>query len=236
MSGGGRLLLRTEDTPEGVALVVADTGVGIEAHVRPHVFEPFFTTKPSGSGTGLGLATVYGIVAQTGGTIEVESDPGSGASFRVVLPVEADGLPQSAAPAAPPVGERPRGTETVLLVEDEETVRQLTRQVLERSGYRVVEASDGIAAEQRAGELGDEVDLLLTDVIMPGMTGPALAERLVGRRPGLRVLFTSGYAPDVVLRLGISEREVAFLPKPFTPETLSRKVREVLDLPVGAAA
>lgn len=214
--------------PGGYAmLAVRDTGCGIDPATRAQIFDPFFTTKPQG--TGLGLSTVYGIVQQSGGAVEVGSEPGSGTTFRIFLPrVE------------PPTGaqrdaEDPRlgagGAETVLLVEDEDAVRTLARKVLERSGYRVLDAPSGTHALRLCGERGERVDLLLTDVVMPGMSGPTLAEELGTRWPGLRVLFISGYTDDALGKHGVLQAGVHFLEKPFPPDALARKVREVLDAP-----
>ena len=208
-----------------VQLTVSDTGHGMSEEVRARVFEPFFTTKGVGKGTGLGLATVYGIIRQAGGHVEVASAPGRGTTFRVLLPVApAEGRTVAEAPA--PV---PPGTETVLLVEDEEAVRRLALVALQRRGYRVLPA--GSAAEAMALATGHQgkVDLLLTDVVMPDMGGRQLAEALRTRRPGLKVLFMSGYTDDLVLRDGVAGTDHPFLQKPFSVAALARRVREVLD-------
>jgi len=240
MPFGGRLTIRTDravmDTPaarargldpgEYAALVVSDTGSGMTADVQERIFEPFFTTKEVGKGTGLGLSTVYGIVKQSSGHIEVSSEPGKGTTFRVHLPRGA-GKPWEAAPERPSPA---RGAETVLLVEDERMVRDLASRVLRGHGYRVLLASNATEALQVAREHAGEIDLLLTDVVMPGLPGPELAARLETVRPGLRVLYMSGYADDSVARLG-AEEGISFLPKPFSGQALAARVREVLDQP-----
>jgi PAS domain S-box-containing protein len=210
------------------ALKVSDTGVGMDADIRARVFEPFFTTKPVGKGSGLGLATVYGIVKQSGGYIAVTSVPTRGSTFTVYLPrVAAPGAEISAPPvvAAQPSG----GSETVLLVEDEPAVRNLARRALQRYGYKVLEAPDGETAMALAREARDPIALLLTDVVMPGMSGRDLAQRLTEERRAMRVLYTSGYPDTVGLTEEVEEASVAYLSKPYTPEDLARKVREVLD-------
>ncbi len=213
---------------EYVTLFVTDTGVGMTPEVRARIFEPFFTTKPPGSGTGLGLAMCYGIVKQSGGHVQVESDPGQGSRFTVLLPREASAAP---VPAAASDGHPPAGHETILLVEDDASVRELTSRMLGSAGYRVIEASDAATARECAEKIGGAIDLLLADVVMPGGGGQELAEAMTARIPGLRVLFMSGYTADVVLRQGIVQEEVAFLPKPFSPDALAVAVREALDGP-----
>ena len=227
MPGGGELTLgarRIERDGAYVELTVVDTGHGMDADTLSHVFEPFFTTKSKDQGTGLGLSTVYGIVAQSGGDVLVESEPGSGATFRVLLPL-CEGAVAAAEerPEAPEAG----GAETILLVEDEDMIRKLARDVLTRSGYTVYDAPTGARAlEVLRGHEG-EIDLLLTDVVMPGMSGPALARVAAGERPSLRVLFTSGYTnePEAI----VDDPDSGFLGKPFTPQELVAKVREVLE-------
>ena len=213
-----------------VLLAVSDTGVGMDEETKARIFEPFFTTKVRGKGTGLGLATVYGIVNQTGGHIWPYSEPGCGTTMRVYLPrvdVPADPIerPEESAP------ETLRGGETILLVEDEEPVRAVTRQLLERNGYTVFEAPDGPGALALVGgeNGGVPFNLLLTDVIMPGMSGRELADRLQARRPDLVVLFMSGYTDDAVVRHGMLEPGLAYLEKPFRPLALLKKVRDVLN-------
>ena len=245
MPDGGRLTIETQNVELDesyvaehpsvapgcyVLLSVSDTGVGIDEETRAHIFEPFFTTKARGKGTGLGLATAYGIVNQTGGHIWPYSEPGRGTTMRVYLPrvdVPADPIerPDGVAPEAL------RGRETILLVEDEAPVRSVTRQLLERNGYTVFEAADGPTALGLVGGANGEVpfDLLLTDVVMPGMSGRELADHLQVSRPHLTVLFMSGYTDDAIVRHGMLERGLAYLEKPFRPPALLRKVRDALD-------
>ncbi len=234
MPGGGTLTIATRnvtlpyregEVPAGdyVVLSVTDSGHGIPEEIRGRLFEPFFTTKEVGRGTGLGLAMVYGIVDQTGGYIRVFSDRDRGAEFVVMLPRSHDTPGEPAAPRAAPPG----GSETVLLVEDEAIVRNLTAEMLERQGYRVLAA----ATPRDALAVSEPWDLLLSDVVMPGMSGPELAAQLVERHPGARVLFTSGYSGDAVADRGALPG--ALLEKPFTMEQLSVKVREALDARVA---
>ncbi|MCU1287358.1 MAG: multi-sensor hybrid histidine kinase [Acidobacteriales bacterium] len=212
-----------------VMLAVSDTGAGMDPETQSHIFEPFFTTKPQGSGTGLGLSTVYGIVKQSGGYIWVYSEIGLGTTFKVYLPrVDAESE-ESITGANRPTK---RGVETVLLVEDEEGVRALTRHVLKRSGYTVLEARDGVEALAISEEHGKSIDLLLTDVVLQHMSGREIAQQILKTAPGMRVLYMSGYTDDAVLRHGILTEETFFLQKPFTTDGLIRKVREVLDAPV----
>ena len=206
-----------------VLITVTDTGIGMTAETRKRIFEPFFTTKERGRGTGLGLATVYGIVAQSGGYVWAYSEEGRGTVFKVYLP-PTDQLPQTTQPIAPP--ERRRGTELVLIVEDDNTVRELSRRVLESVGYRVIEAANPEAAE---GIFTSDVELLVTDVIMPGSSGPDLYRMLARRKPALKVLFTSGYTADMIAQHGRLAPDTVFLQKPFTPDALCQKVRKVLD-------
>ena len=241
MADGGTLTVRTENADVDaassrrhfgiapgryVAMVVSDTGVGIDAETQKRIFEPFFTTKETPRGTGLGLATVYGIVSQSGGHIFVDSAPGRGATFAVYLPrVEEPAAPSGTAPA----GALHRGSETILLVEDEDAVRGLTRRCLEATGYTVLQASSAEEALEIASRFDGRLDLLLTDVIMPGVSGPELSARLLERRPGTRVLYVSGYTDAAMASHVALDAGASFLPKPFTPETLARKVREILD-------
>jgi two-component system cell cycle sensor histidine kinase/response regulator CckA len=209
-----------------VMLAFSDSGLGMDEPTKARIFEPFFTTKEAGKGTGLGLATVYGIVKQSGGFTWVYSEPGRGTTFKIYLP-RVEEVAESVETGPRP--EPGRGVETVLVVEDAAAVRAIARQVLERQGYTVVEAPDGQTALFLATRHHGPIHLLLTDVVMPGMSGRQLAERLKGVRPDLKIVYMSGYTDDAVMRLGVLERQVAYLQKPFTPEGLVRKVREVLD-------
>jgi signal transduction histidine kinase/ActR/RegA family two-component response regulator len=241
MPRGGRLTLDTativldaayaarhRDVTPGVyvMLAVSDTGVGMDAETRRRLFEPFYTTKEPGKGTGLGLATVYGIVQQSGGHITVDSEPGRGATFKIYLPA-VDAAADT--PAAPPPDDAPGGTETILVVEDESEVRTLVREVLEERGYGVIEAASPREALHLVSRAAAPVDLLLTDVIMPQMTGRALADLVTADQPSLPVLFMSGYADSAVVEHGVLQSGRAYLQKPFTPAQLARVVRRVLD-------
>jgi PAS domain S-box-containing protein len=211
-----------------VMLSVNDTGVGMDAETLRHIFEPFFTTKERGRGTGLGLATVYGIVKQSGGYIVVESAPGKGSAFQIFLPRDPETPRVEVAPSKVVPA---RGRETILLVEDEDVVRELARETLQERGYTVLEARDPEQALKMAKNQGEKwLDLLLTDVVMPKMSGRQLADRLKEQRPRLPVLYMSGYPDDAMLRHGVMRDEDAFLQKPFTPEVLARRVRETLDV------
>jgi len=210
-----------------VILSVRDTGAGMDRETREHIFEPFFTTKGPGKGTGLGLATVYGIVKQSGGYIAVSSEPGRGTSFEVYLPRVPAG--DEASLRSPQDLRVKHGSETVLLVEDEDTVRGLARTILEDCGYRVLVATRGAEALRIAESHLGPIHLMLTDVVMPGMSGSELAERLCPSYPGMRLLYMSGYTDEAILPHGVLEPGGAFLQKPFTPEALAGKVREVLD-------
>ena len=208
-----------------VMVAVSDTGSGMNKDIQTHIFEPFFTTKEQGKGTGLGLATVYGIVKQSGGYIWVYSEPGEGTCFKIYLP-EVAGAPEA---TMEPVGAT-GGSETILLVEDDDRLRGLTRMILEtRGGYKVLESSGGKEALRVEGELTEPIHLLLTDVVMPGMSGRELGEKLTALRPEMKVLYMSGYTDDTVVRHGVLEAEMAFIQKPFSPQSLLRKVREFLD-------
>jgi two-component system cell cycle sensor histidine kinase/response regulator CckA len=249
MPSGGQLTISTEPAvlaagplpPKGGArpgsyavLSVKDTGSGMTDAVKTHLFEAFFTTKPSGQGTGLGLATCQTIVQQSGGFIDVDSEVGQGATFKIYFPqVEPSGAAAvRPVTAAPP----PRGTETVLIVEDEPSVRHLARSFLASQGYDVLAAANGQEALHVARDhRGAPIRLVVTDVIMPLMGGKVMAEWLKATYPGIRILFTSGYTDDTITHLGVLEEGVEFLPKPYTPATLCRRVRELLDAP-GAAA
>jgi two-component system cell cycle sensor histidine kinase/response regulator CckA len=212
-----------------VMFAVSDTGVGMDAATQARIFEPFFTTKEKGKGTGLGLATVYGIVKQSGGWIWVYSEPGQGTTFKVYLPRVAEAAAPAAPSPAPPVSVR--GSETVLVVEDDEMIRKLIHKVLKANGYTVLVAASGGDAERVAGQHDGPIHLLMTDVVMPGLNGREVARRLTAVRAGIRVLYLSGYTDDAIVHHGVLEPGVAFLQKPFSPTVLGRKVREVLDSP-----
>ncbi len=246
MPQGGRLTLETANVEldeadarwhAGVAsgryvrLAVRDTGIGMDAATQSHLFEPFFTTKELGQGTGLGLATVYGIVRQSGGHITVDSTPGRGTAFTIYLPRLGEGV-EAAEPVVAPAKPR-KGSETVLLVEDEAGVRGVAQEILRSTGYIVLAASDGHEALRISIQHEGPIHLLLTDVVMPGLSGPALVSRLASRRPKMRVMYMSGYTEDTIVQHGLPNPGMVFLQKPFTPEVLTRKVRELLetDLP-----
>jgi signal transduction histidine kinase/ActR/RegA family two-component response regulator len=240
MPDGGVLTLETSNLEVGegnrvaglppgshVMLRVTDTGTGMDEATRARLFEPFFTTKGPAQGTGLGLAIVYGIVKQSGGHIWVDSEPGRYTSFRIYLPhtreeAASRGLPERGRKAA-------RGSETILVVEDEQAVRAVARRMLEAYGYKVLEAGDGEAALRLSERHPGAIDLLFSDVVMPRMSGRPLAERLASLRPGVRTLYTSGYIDDAIVHHGVLERGVAYRQKPYSAESLARKVREVLD-------
>jgi PAS domain S-box-containing protein len=241
MPGGGRIIIETSNTDldesyaaqhAGVAagpyvlLSITDTGAGMTQDVAQHIFEPFFTTKDTGVGTGLGLSTVYGIVKQAGGWIWVYSEPGKGSTFKVYLP-RAGGAPQPL-PAPVSAAETLRGTETVLVVEDQPELRRLTLAVLRSRGYRLLEAANGSEALSLCEGYSGPIHLLITDVMMPGMTGRELATRLVAFRPSLKTLYTSGYTANAIVHEGVLDPGVAYLSKPFSPAQLAAKVREVL--------
>lgn len=210
-----------------VMLTVSDTGNGMDTDTQARVFEPFFTTKGPGKGTGLGLATVYGIVKQSDGSIWLDTEPGKGTTFIIYLP-RVDDVDQEIVAGVQPV---PDGSETILLVEDEEQVRRIIKEVLEWQGYNVLSALNGEEALKLAEGQGTEIHLLLTDVVMPQMSGLELAERLITMRPQLKVLYMSGYTDDAMVRHGLLEETLKFIQKPFDPASVARKVREVLDSP-----
>ena len=243
MPAGGRLTIETREVAiEGdqpgeypgaapgryVLLAVTDSGTGIDAATQAHIFEPFFTTKAVGKGTGLGLSTVFGIVRQSGGHISVRSTMGEGTTFRVLIPVADPSHPITAAPAALAASDTLAGSETVLLVEDEEGVRRLVRTVLRRQGYTVLEAQNGGEALLICEQYAKPIDLVLTDVVMPHLNGPQLFDRLHPMRPDMQVLYMSGYI-DHAFRDGEIEPGAAFLQKPITPGVLARRVRQVID-------
>ena len=244
MPQGGRIIIETDEVlldqsycdahisvrpGHYVRLAVSDNGIGIPIDVQHRIFEPFFTTKDAGKGTGLGLATVYGIIKQSGGYIWVYSEPGMGTTFKVYLPVNTSGRPS---PVPGPKGspEWSHGTETILLVEDAEIIRQLAREIIVRAGYRVLEAGDAEQALAVASAHSGHIDLLLTDVIMPGRSGVELATRLKSIRTDVNVLYMSGYTDNAIVRNGLLADEASFLQKPFTPEDLLRKVRQMLEV------
>jgi two-component system, cell cycle sensor histidine kinase and response regulator CckA len=210
-----------------VELAVTDTGTGMNAETLAHIFEPFFTTKKRGEGTGLGLATVYGVVKQSNGYIWVDSAPGKGASFQIYLPLHAAQDPVTEPEADS--GEKLRGSETILLAEDADPLRKLAQVILEANGFRVLSARSGEEALEVAARYGGTFDLLLTDVVMPGMNGRVLAEQLSPRQPGMKVLYMSGYTDSSIAGHGVLDPETHLLHKPFTEEILVRKVRDVLN-------
>lgn len=253
MPKGGKLTIETADvvlddtyarkhlavTPGPyVMLAVSDTGCGMDAATQARIFEPFFTTKPPGKGTGLGLATVYGIVKQSGGNIWMYSELGKGTTFKVYLP-RVDDMVAEVKLSQAKDGDA-RGTETVLVVEDEETIRSLVRGILEKHGYTVLEANGGVEGLAICQQHPHTIHLVLTDVVMPQMSGSELAGKLASLRPETKVLFMSGYTNKAIGQDGLLDRNTAFIEKPFTPQALARKVREVLDAPaqpsVDAAA
>jgi CheY-like chemotaxis protein len=217
-----------------VMLAVSDTGSGMDASVRARVFEPFFTTKEMGKGTGLGLATVYGIVKQSGGYIWVYSEPGSGSTFKIYLP-RVDGAAEGNGRGQAEIS-TVRGTENILLVEDDPMVRKLARSVLEACGYTVLMPDSVEDVEALCRQYPGTIHLLLTDVVMPVISGTELARRLMPMRADMKVIYMSGYTERAVSRQALLEPGITLVQKPFTPSILARKVREVLDQPRGATA
>jgi PAS domain S-box-containing protein len=241
MPRGGRLLIETgtalfdekiasthPDVSPGryAVLAVGDTGHGMTPEVQARIFEPFFTTKEAGKGTGLGLATVHGVVRQSGGHIFVRSEPGRGSAFEVYLPAVEESPRES---PSRPVEEAPGGSETILLAEDEGGLREIIREYLESRGYTVLPAPHGLAALELSARHAEQIHLLITDVVMPGLGGAELWRRLLAQRPGMKVLFLSGHTDDAVILHGVQAQETAFLAKPFTVDTLARKIREALN-------
>ncbi len=242
MPKGGRLSVETSsvrldparvpsyvpiDAGDFVMLVVSDTGIGMNTRVQSHLFEPFFTMEDRGQGTGLGLPTVYGIVKQSGGHIWVDSTPGKGTTFRICLPAVEEALDPFDLAA---IVDRPRrGTETVLVVEDEQVVRDLACDILQVHGYKVLKARTCGEARKLCGEHDGPIHLLLLDLVMPTMNGPELSQILAGVRSGMKVLYMSGYAHEAMIHRGVIKPGVAFLPKPFTPDVLASRVRQILD-------
>jgi signal transduction histidine kinase len=242
MPRGGKLIIRTDNVTldketapqisaslrpgDYVVLSVTDTGAGMDQETMSHIFEPFFTTKGPGKGTGLGLATVYGIVRQTGGAISVQSEPGKGSTFKIYLPQES--RPVDLSRALPTPVEKSKNFETVLVVEDEEIVRELVCEVLEDHGYNVICAPDGIEALRVAEDYDGQIHLLVTDVIMPHMNGHELAVKLGALRPDMKVLYVSGYSDNDIGDHGVLDPRYELLQKPFTPQTLARKIRDVI--------
>jgi two-component system, cell cycle sensor histidine kinase and response regulator CckA len=241
MESGGRLTIETSNVQldrdycakhhniepgPWVMLTVSDTGCGMDAQTQSRIFEPFFTTKAQGKGTGLGLATVYGVVKQSGGFIYVYSEVGQGTTFKVYLP-------QVVAEVDKEVSEKPvapaSGSETILFVEDEESVRELVRDYLSAAGYHILEASDGVQALEVAAAHEGTIEILVTDVVMPRLSGRELASRVTAERPNVKVLFISGYTDDSIFRHGVLEGGVAYLQKPFNLKSIAQKIREVLD-------
>jgi two-component system, cell cycle sensor histidine kinase and response regulator CckA len=243
MPGGGNLIITTDNAELSdeqldrhlgaaagnyVMLSVTDTGGGMTKEVQRHLFEPFYTTKEAGKGTGLGLATVHGIVKQSGGDVYVYSEVGHGTTFKIYFPR----LSESAEADIGPAGNAaipPRGSETLLLAEDDDVLRALGARVLGALGYKVLVARTGAEALRIVAEYDGTIDLIATDVVMPGMNGSHLVEKVLEARPGIRVLFMSGYTDDEVMRRGVIDGQTAFLQKPFTPDLLAQKVRGVLD-------
>ncbi len=242
MPSGGKIILETAEVEIDetyaanhlslepgpyVMLAVSDTGCGMDDNTKQRLFDPFFTTKEKGKGTGLGLSTVYGIVKQSGGGISVYSELEMGAVFRIYLPKELGEIRESK--VLPAIPTQPTGDETILVVEDEEALRDVIRRSLQAAGYTVLTAADGEAAIQRSAEYEGDIQLLLTDIVMPKMSGRTLVEKLRLLRPSTAVLYMSGYTDDTVIRRGVVDEGVHFIGKPFTAGDLTLKVRQVLD-------
>jgi len=243
MPTGGRLMIETANVefdatvshaPAVVApgryvmLAVTDNGCGMDTKTQAHIFEPFFTTKEKGKGTGLGLATVYGVVKQSGGYVWVYSEPGHGTTFKIYLPRIEDELATAPRDRSAKPDSLPKGTEVVLLVEDEAGVRELAREYLEMSGYTVLVASDGHTAIELASMHDGPIDLLMTDMVMPGIGGRELAERVLTIRPGIKVLYMSGYTEQPIVHQGLLGADAPLLQKPFTMSALTTKLRDIL--------
>jgi two-component system, cell cycle sensor histidine kinase and response regulator CckA len=245
MPDGGKLTIETTNTDldesyarahepvrpgRYVMIAVSDTGIGMSDETKARIFEPFFTTKEQGKGTGLGLATVYGIVKQSDGYVWAYSEQGRGTTFKIYLPrVDESASPRERKAREPA---RPRGNETILLVEDDEQVRDSTRKMLEFLGYRAIVADGGAQALELLDRHSGGLDLLVTDVVMPKLSGPKVVEELRRQRPGLKALYLSGYTDEGIVRHGVLQAGIPFLQKPFTLDALARKVREVLDTEV----
>jgi CheY-like chemotaxis protein len=243
MPNGGRLIIETSNAEldrtynmthpivqsgRYVLLAVSDTGIGMDAETQAHIFEPFFTTKEPGKGTGLGLATVYGVVKQSGGFIWVYSEVGKGTSFKIYLPRVDQPEEKGSVPQV--MTEAPRGTETILLAEDEQDVREVAREFLESGGYTVIEACDGADALRLVAERKAAIDLLVTDMVMPGMTGRELARRLQHHHAGIGVIYMSGYSEQTALESAQAEADMRLLTKPFSRGSILRAVREALSV------
>jgi CheY-like chemotaxis protein len=224
MPGGGRIVIETADGPDhNILLSVSDTGTGMDPEAKSHLFEPFFTTKPKGMGVGLGLATIFNIVKQSGGQVLMNSELGQGTTIKISLP-RVEGVA-----AGEGASSDPHGSETVLLVEDDPSILHLTRQLLQDRGYQVVEAPSGAEALRLARQHRGAIQLLLAEVMLSGMSGREVYDRLIGERPELKVLFMSGHADEIVRDHGVFDSAFAFLQKPFTPRVLSQAVRKRLD-------
>jgi CheY-like chemotaxis protein len=240
MPDGGRIVIRTDSacplvtdhrgkttkTGSHCRLIISDTGMGIPTEDIDHIFEPFFTTKEVGKGTGLGLATVYGVVQQHGGLIEVRSEVGKGTTFEISLPCAGRGASHHEGKAAPPAE---GGSETILVAEDEQVVRDIAVRILKKGGYKVLTAEDGIEAVEIFRRQGDNIDMLLLDVVMPKMSGRAVYEQIRRMAPNIPALFTSGYDPDVTQPRFFHDHDKRLLTKPYSPDDLLRSVRNIID-------